>query len=316
MIDVLFENSVAAKIIINTLFVSIPEELYLVMFTLIMVGEFEYWKEPECKRLINRFDYVRVFLPTIVGALLSNILINTGLNDGFLHFLIPISMYLLIVFTNDIFGDASAVRWMVKAFIFYMIGFLSIGITEFAYVPFILSCTGLTMSDIRNNLLIYFLTSLPSRLLQFTLLSYMVSRKRTLLKGRLIKNLLSNPIPATIFSLLLFSHILFLQMLCRAIIFDKLLISISLISQIFILTGVVIFPIVNISGFLWVFYLLKNKEIKDRKNASEKLCKLLKNIEIYTYNENYDNIKWKLNEIGMDIEDVAKTLYKESEAGN
>jgi hypothetical protein len=281
-----------------------------------MVGEFEYWKESECKRLINRFDYVRVFLPTIVGALLSNILINTGNSSGFFQFLSPIVMYVIIVFTNDIFGDASAIKWMVKAFIFYMIGFLSIGITEFAYIPFILSCTGLTMSDIRNNLLIYFLTSLPSRLLQFTLLSYMVSRKRTLLKGRLIKNLLSSPITATIFSLLLFSHILFLQMLCRAIIFDKLLISISLISQIFILTGIVILPIVNISGFLWGFYLLKNKEIKDRKNASEKLYKLLKNIELYTYNENYDNIRWKLNEIGMDIEDVAKTLYKESEAGN
>ncbi len=313
MIDVLFQNSVAAKIIINTLFVSIPEELYLVMFTLIMVGEFEYWKEPECKRLINRFDYVRVFLPTIVGALLSNILINTGLNYGFFHFLTPILMFIIIVFTNDIFGDASAVKWIVKSFIFYMIGFLSIGITEFAYVPFILSCTGLTMSDIRDNLLIYFLISLPSRLLQFTLLSYMVSRKRTLLKGRLIKNLLSNPVPATIFSILVFVNILFLQILGSAIMIDKVLISISDYSQIVIITGVVIFPIINISGFLWGFYFLQNREFKAKKNTSEKLYKLLEDIEIYTNNENYDNIRWKLNEIGVDIKDIAKNLYKENE---
>ncbi len=313
MIDVLFQNGIPAKLIINTLFVSIPEELYLVMFTLIMVGEFEYWKEAECKRLINRFDYVRVFLPTFAGAIISNILINTGLDYSFYRFLSPAIMYILIVFTNDIFGDASAIKWMIKAFIFFLIGFLSIGITEFAYIPFILSCTGLTMSDIRNNLLIYFMTSIPSRLLQYTLLSYLVSRKRTLLKGHLIKNILTNPLLTVIFSLLVLANILFLQMFGSAIMFEEMLISISDFSQMLIITGLVIFPILNISGFLWGVYFLKDKEIKDKKIASEKLNKLLKEIEIYTNNEKYDNIRWKLNEIGVGIEDISKALYKESE---
>ncbi|MDF2986586.1 MAG: hypothetical protein K0R50_2096 [Eubacterium sp.] len=205
---------------------------------------------------------------------------------------------------------------MLKAFLFYLIGYLSVGISEFAYVPFILSCTGLTMSDIRDNLLIYFLTSLPSRLLQITLIAYLVSRKRTLLKGQLIKNILSNPVLTVIFSLLVFANILFLQMLGTAIMFDKVLISISRISQMFIITGVIMFPIINISGFLWGFYILKNREINDKKNASEKLYKLLKDIELYTNNEKYDNIRWKLNEIGVDIEEVAKALYKESETDN
>lgn len=311
MIDVLLNENIVGKILINTIFVSIPEELYLVMFTLIMVGEFEYWKESECKRLINRFDYVRVFLPTVTGALLSNILINTGLNSSFFHFLTPILMYLLIVFTNDIFGDASAIKWMVKAFIFYIIGFLSIGIIEFIYVPFILSGTGWEMSDIRNNLLIYFMTSIPARLIQFTLLSYLISRKRTLLKGHLIKSILTNPVLTVILSLLVLANILFLQMFGSAIILDKLLISISGFSQMLIITGVVTFPILNISGFLWCFYLLKNNEIKDKKLASEKLNKLLKGIELYTDNSNFDNIRWKLNEIGVGIEDVAENLYKE-----
>ena len=311
MIDVLFNENIVGKILINTIFVSIPEELYLVMFTLIMVGEFEYWKESECKRLINRFDYVRVFLPTVTGALLSNILINTGLNSSFFHFSTPILMYLLIVFTNDIFGDASAIKWMVKAFIFYIIGFLSIGITEFIYLPFVLYGTGLTMDDIKNNLLIYFMTSLPSRLLQFSLITYLISRKRALLKGWLIKVILSSPLVAVIFSLLVLSNILFLQMMCKAIVFDKVLIPLSRISQMFIITGVALFPILNISGILWCFYLLKNIETKDKKLASEKLNKLLKDIAWYTDNSNFDNIRWKLNEIGVGIEDVAKNLYKE-----
>ena len=99
--------------------------------------------------------------------------------------------------------------------------------------------------------------------------------------------------------------------MCKAIIFDKALISMSHISQSFIIAGVVTFPILNISGFLWCFYLLKNNEIKDKRLASEKLNKLLKDIELYTDNSNFDNIRWKLNEIGVGIEDVAENLYKE-----
>ena len=313
MFEVLFQNNLVVKIIINTLFVSIPEELYLVMFTLIMVGEFEYWKESECKRLINRFDYVRVFLPTVAGALLSNILINTGLNSGIFQFLTPLLMYVIIVFTNDIFGDASAIKWMVKAFIFYMIGFLSVGIFELLYIPLVLYGTGKTLFQLNNSFLPYFLLSLPSRFLQYSLLLYLISRKRTLLKGRLVKNLLSSPLLIIIFFLLLLTNISFLWIVYKVIVFDKVLISIPSLSQVFIVMSIVIFPMLNISGFLWSSYFLKNKEVKDKKVASEKLNKLLKDIESYTNNSKYDNIRWKLNEIGVGIEDVAKNLYEEHE---
>ena len=148
--------------------------------------------------------------------------------------------------SNDIFGDARAIKWMLTAFIFYIMGFLSIGITEFIYLPFVLYGTGLTMDDIRNNLLIYFMTSLPARFLQLSLITYLISRKRTLVKGWLIKAILSSPVVAVILCLLVLANILSLQMFGSAIILDKLLISIPRISQIFIITGVVLFPMLNI----------------------------------------------------------------------
>ncbi len=315
MFDIFIQQSIFQKIIINTIFVSIPEELYLVMFTLIMVGEFEYWKEPECKRLINRFDYVRVFLPSIVGALLSNILINLGLNYGFYHFIIPIVIYVLIVLTNDVFGDASAVKWMFKALIFFMIAYLSIGIFEFAYLPLLLYGSGMTMDYLRDNLLLYFITSLPTRVFQFSLLCFLINRKRTQVKGLIIRNILSQPVLAVILCSLVIFNILLLYLFGTAIVVDKVLISISRVSQILIITGVAIFPLLNISGFLWVFYFIKNKEIRDKKNVLERLQNLVENIELYTNKEEYENIKWKLNEIKMDIEDVSKTLYVERKTG-
>jgi len=313
MLDIFIEPGILQKIIINTIFVSIPEELYLVMFTLIMVGEFEYWKEPECKRLINRFDYVRVFLPTIVGALVSNILINLGLRNGLNQLIIPATMYIIIIFTNDIFGDASAVKWMVKALIFFMTAYLSIGIFEFAYIPLLLYGTGMTMDQIRDNLLIYFIVSLPARVFQFSLLSFLISRKRTQVRGLFIRTILSRPVLAVMFCILIFFNILFLQLMCNAILFDKVLIEISNISQALIISCVVMFPMLNISGLILCFYIVKSIETKDKKNASEKLHSILMKIDQYKKCAKHDNIIWKLNEFSKDIGDVANILYKENE---
>ena len=313
MYDTLFQYTGLQKILLNTIFVSFPEELYLIMFTLILDGEFEYWKEPECKRLINRFDYVRVFLPTIVCAILSNILRYYGLSSGIYQLLPFIIMYILIVFTNDIFEDASALKWMVKAFIFFALGFLTIGITEFVYTPFLLYGVNQSVTEIKDNFLLYFMMSLPARILQYSCLLYFVCKRRTMLKGNLLKPILSNPLLSVIFSLLVLFNILFLELVAKAIVFNNMLVTDSPTSLFIILTGVVLFPILNISGLLWGFYILKNTETKDKKIATEKLHILLNKIELYTSSGNRDNIIWKLNEIGLGIEEVADSLYRENE---
>ncbi|MHB8065467.1 MAG: hypothetical protein ACYDG2_23110, partial [Ruminiclostridium sp.] len=282
MYDTLFHYTGLQKILLNTFLVSFPEEIFLIMFTLILVGEFEYWKEPECKRLINRFDYVRVFLPAIVCALISNTLRYYGLSSGIFQFLPFIIMYILIVFTNDIFGDASALKWMVKTFIYFALGFLIIGLIEFIYIPFLLYSTDMTLPEMNNNFILYFTLALPVRLLQFSIILYFVCRKRTLLKGKLLMPILSNPILSVIFSSLLLINILFLELVYRAIFFDGILVTISPTSLSLILTGVVLFPMLNISGLLWGFYHLRDKETKDKKTATDKLDILLNKIELYT----------------------------------
>ncbi len=313
MVDTLFQYTGVQKILLNTLLVSFPEELFLIMFTLILVGEFEYWKEPECKRLINKFDYVRVLVPSIVCALISNTLRYYGLSSGIFQFLPFIIMYILIVLTNDILGDASALKWMVKAFTYFWLGFLIMGLMEFVYIPVVLYAADITMTQFYSNFLLYFMSLLPVRLLQFSIIFYFVCRKRTLLKGKLLKPILSNPILSVIFSSLVLINILFLEIVYKAIVFDDILVTVSPTTLSLILVSVVLFPILNISGLLWGFYLLKNSETKDKKIATEKLNILLNKIELCTGNGNCDNIMWTLNEIGLGIEEVADSLYKEDE---
>ena len=312
MVESFIQCSAFKQTILKTVFVSIPEEFFLVMFTLILVGEFDYWKEAECKRLINRFDYVRVFLPTITGALLSEILRYMGYRSGIFQFIPFIIMYILIALTNDIVSDANSLRWMAKTFIFLMSGILIIGISEFLYTPFVLHKANLSLAKVNDSFLLYFLLSLPMRLIQFSILLYFVCKKRTLLKGKLLKPILSNPVLAVIFGLILFLNILFLELVYKAIVVNGMFVVNSHELLTIVLIGIVLFPMINISGTLWGFYHMKNKDTSEKKIASDKLHILQKEIELYSNSGSYDNIVWKFNEIGIDIEKIADSLYKEN----
>lgn len=312
MFDSFIQYSAFQEILMKTVLISIPEEFFFVMFTLIFLGEFDYWKEAECKRLINRFDYVRVFVPTITGALISEILGYMGLKSSLVQFIPIITIYALLVATNDITSDAAPLKWMAKAFMFLMLAILIVGISEFIYIPFVLYGTGLTLSEVDNNFPLYFILSLPTRVVQYFILLYFVCKKRTLLKGKLIKSILSMPKLTVIFSFLLLINIVFLEMMVKAIAFDGMLVAMSHTSLTFVLIGVVLFSMLNISGIFWGFYHLKERDIWDKKIASDKLRSLQKKVELYTNNGNNDNIIWKFNEIGMDIERIADSLYTEN----
>jgi hypothetical protein len=293
------------------LFIFIPEEFFWVMFTLILVGEFDYWKEPECKHLINKFDYVRVFLPTIVTAMLYNIFEYLGTNLLISQFIPPIVLYILISLTNDIWYDANALRWMSKTFIFVMLGFLAIGISKFIYVPFIVYATNLTIVDINSDFFLCFITSLPARIIQYSLLLYFVIRKRTLQKGKLFAPILSDTAHLLIFSVIVAFNIIFLCIMYKYIIYDRALLYIPHISQLLIIIIVILFPNMNIFTLVLISYYIIEKETTSRKLAAEKLQLLLKYTDTYSINEK-SNVGWKLNALETGIEEVEDILYDSS----
>ena len=314
MFEASLQCDILQKIILNTLLVSIPEEFFLVMFTLILVGEFEIWKEPECKKLIHKYDYERILIPTIVSALLSNVLRYSGLNYDATSVITILAVFILVIITNDIFGDASALKWIGKCFVFLILACIIVGISEFLYVPLVVYGTGKPIQEINQNIIVNFLVSLPSRMLQYIILIYLIYHKRTLLKGSIIKHILLFPVPLLITSLIVFFNLVFYIIAYNLIIYDRVLANLTNIIQVVVIVGVVLFPILNILGMAWLACYIKDREVNDRRIASTKLCDLLDKMELYSNSSNYGNIKWKLKEFGMGIEEVASSLYKENEA--
>lgn len=306
----LLQLETVQKIIINTLLVSIPEELFLVMFILIMLGEFEYWKEDECKKIINNWDYSRILIPTIVAALLSNILRYTIVDFDISTPVSIIVFYILIILTNDIFGDASCAKWMGKAFIFLIFGSLIMFVIEFSYIPFVLYSSGKSINEINNDVMLNFVVSIPSRLIEFIIIAVFIIKKRTLMKAKIIGLIFENRILATFTIVIAIFSFSIALLMAKLIGYEKVLGNITPSLRFIIIIGICIFPIINISGLVWCVYYVENRAFQKQKVTRDKLNNILNNVKICTANDNYDTIKWKLNEIVMDIEDVSNNLYK------
>ncbi|QNU65399.1 hypothetical protein EHE19_010660 [Ruminiclostridium herbifermentans] len=309
MFSDLFTYDASTKIFFDTLFISIPEVFFWVLFTLILVGEFEYWSESECKRLINKFDYVRVFLPTVVVAFIINISYYFGLSWYLVQFISIVSFYIILVVTNDVFDDASALKWMSRTFLFMILGFIINKILNFLVFSFIMHISKITIEQINRDFLLGFGISLPIRVIQYILLLYFVTKKRTLLKGQWLKHILSSPLLSAIYYVIVLFNVLFLKVIYEAITNYYVLEEMSKNSVFILLIAIILSPVINIVGFMIGCYYVKNKEIEVKNIEAEKLNNLSENIRLYIKNGNYDNILWKLNGVRIEVENIAKGIY-------
>lgn len=308
MFTALLQWDILKRIVLNTLFVSIPEEFYLVMFTLILMGEFNYWKERECKKLFDRWDYIRVFVPVIIGAVISNILRYTGSSIIVICSISMISMFITIVLTGDIWMDANSLKWMWRAFSFLLLGIFTLIAMESIYVPVFLYVTGKTLAEINRNILLNIVLSMPMKLLQLIILFIAFTWKRNLLKISIARLMFENNTMAALSLVSLSSNILFFIVMLKAVLCGKSLFNFAQDFKVLILLLNCIVPIINILTFLLCTYYVKYKETDKQNSAAEKLGKIVEDISVYKDSGKYENIQWKLNEIQKNVESAYKDL--------
>ncbi|RCX18315.1 hypothetical protein DFR58_10574 [Anaerobacterium chartisolvens] len=300
---------VIQKVLLSTVLVSIPEEIFVFMTTLILMGEFDYWKEDECDRLFEKWDYVRVFVPAVICALLSNILRYAGVDSGIITIAMIATGLILMVLTGDLWDDAKVMRWIGKAALYLLIVVLAIGIIDFLSIPFVIYATGKTLHEIQNNIFLFFMLCLTSRVIEYTILVFLIAKKRTLLKANIINIVFESKILTTLSFLVLTCNFALLMIMVRIIGYEKALESMSFDLRLLVIMATCILPVLNISLFFWSIYYVKNREVQKQKNLAEKLDDLTKEIKLCTNSDFYDNIKWKLTSVQKDMEDISLNLY-------
>ncbi len=309
----MFEGFIALdviqKVLLSTVLISIPEEFFVFMATLILMGEFDYWKEDECDRLFQKWDYVRVFVPTVVSALLSNILRYAGVDSGIITVTMIATGLILMVLTGDLWDDAKVMRWIGKAALYLLIVALAIGVIDLLSIPLVMYGTGKTIQELQNNVLLFFAISLSPRIIEYTILAFLIAKKRTLLKANIVNVVFESKILTTLSFVVLTANVVLLLIMVRFVFYDEILHSLAFDSRIIIILAACIFPVLNISLFFWSIYYVKNREVQKQRNLAEKLDYLTKEIELCTNSDFYDNLKWKLTSVQKDMEDISLNLY-------
>lgn len=297
------------NIIINTLLISIPEELFFVLFTYILMGEFDQWEDPDCKKLFQSGDYSRILVPTISASLVSNIVRYTGFSTSTVSFATLFALFIGIVAMGDIFNNRRALRWICEVFLFLLLAAICTAVIEFSYLPIIVYGTGKPLGEINNNMYYNFISSIPAKLMQYSLLAFLIARKRSLLKKRLKQMILDNVVLTMVFLIIPLIDVAFFVFMLKIVCYDKALMTLSIVLRLMTITGICLFPILNFFALIWCAYYIKNSETMKKKKASGKLLKIIEEINIYSQQGDYSNVKWTLKGLEIELEGIANNLY-------
>ncbi len=261
----------------NTVLVSIPEETFFVLFCLLLINQFDFlnYKSPKGRKF-QKYDILLLSIPILTAAIGSNILRFSGLNLILVPVFSMLICYVAIVITYRLYYNLHDIF---KSFICLLFAFIILMLIETLYMPAILYMTNSTIKDINSSLLLNFVCSLPAKGIQLIIILYLFFKKSSILKTNIFEIIMSNKIVRVVtLCLLLFNFALTLA-LTNLITIRKVLISLPINTQVYIIVSMILFPMINLTAYISCIYYKSNKEAQDR-------------YLVYLYIQDYlDNIK-------------------------
>ncbi|PNT93316.1 hypothetical protein [Clostridium thermosuccinogenes] len=294
------------NILANIAFVSIPEETFIILFTLVLLKRFEAIKVDKLmeEEISGYKEYSKIFLiqdikkvafMVIISAIMSNILRLFNIDSTLLLVICYFSVALSMLFLYRKYFNA------IKVFLCTACSFLVFMLIEVSYFPLLLSVTGNSVAELNKNAWVSFLCSLPERAIEYSLLIYVLMKKASFSQLRLANIILNNRFMTVSFCLFVNINILFLLIMGKITIFDQALSSLGIFSQLLISSLAIAFPILNIAIFILTMYHIFNKEEHIRYVLRENIESYVYDMKIFAENGNYKKVDELINEMEEDI---------------
>lgn len=305
----LLSSDAIKNITLNTLFVSIPEELFWVMFIYIMMGEFDHWKDASNNKLFYKEDYARVFVPVVLTALLSNILRYSGIDNNIVSLVTIFTLFFSIIAFGDIFNNSGAVKWVAKVFLFLVLGASIIFLCEMLYIPFILYGTGMEIKELNSNIFRNIVISIPARVFQYLFLFIiLVNKISSKSKFTIKKFFVHSRMSLITICLLLFFHLIFIINMTNLIALQKILISLQPFNRLITVVIISVFPVINLICIIILVYIFYKYKIKSDAQLYRDIINISNNlgqfIQIYSKNNDLNSLRY----IKQDLDNLASTL--------
>ena len=238
--------------LLNMFFVSLPEELFVVAIVLIGIGrddllDLRMWK-----------DNIRwVALPAIGMSFIISFARLTNISKSLIQIIGILVLYLLtlvVIRNNNLLQEK--IKYF-KALFYTILGIAIISILE-CYYPLILSLTKTNILYINSHFILNFLCALPARVIEYSILVYLLVKKSDDVKIKLFDIILKNSfLKRSMFSLLIGIMITMIYLI-KLIGIDLILINLSFFEQLIIVVMMFVIPTITITFILLIVnYILK-----------------------------------------------------------
>jgi len=294
------------KVLGDIVLVSIPEEFFIVMLALLLLGKFDFLQSDDKEeRKIKKYDVTRVAFLVISTAVISNILRCLNADPNLLLLICVLYIFIFILVIYKMYWDWGEI---LKTFLFTLLSVIVFALIEFSYAPLFFYIFNMTVDDLNNSVLIKFVWAIPERLVEYLLLGFLIARKATFLKARIVKVILRDRLLTVITLLALFFNLAFLSVIEKLIWFDKILDGFSLAVQLGISVAVLVFPILNIAALVFAIYHISNRECENRFLAKQDIKITADDIKMFAKNGRYDKIMHMVDI----LEEDANKLYRDA----
>ena len=287
--------------IANIILVSIPEEIFLVMFTLILLRQFDFLeskKEGEGK--FKKRDIFEISIPVLCVALITTILRYCKIDPNYILFSSVLILFICVVI---VFKQWTIIG-MAKTFFASLISCFTLILIEFTYVPLLYYVIHRTYTDFNNSTLLNFIIAIPERIIEYSLVAFFLIRKATFLKANFFKTIVSSKTLTIIAICIIVFNMVAFSAIGKLIWFDRILINYSLSIQVIMVVTVFLFPILNITAFLAAIYYIRNKEMYRSFLTKEIMNRLTEDLWSYTNNRDFDKIELTLKDMDANIHDI------------
>ena len=242
--------------LLNFILVSVPEELFLVTMTLILMKRFDlldvrmWW-----------YNLKWIMLPVIPVALLINFFKYIVVIDKQYIMLISLPLlYILILCLgkNNIFRHSGMLY--LRLLLCLAISVFIMNMLENLTCPVILDLINQPLGKFENNILWNFALSIPSRIIAYLLLAYIIIKNNSVANIKILTVILKNSLYSKLILFLVVSSNMLSIYMIELISVDNILDKVPLIEKIFISESLLVLPLVVIFVVILLIGDLAKKE--------------------------------------------------------
>ena len=281
-------NDFMWQLIGNIFLVGFFEVLYLVAFVLMFTGERDLLE-------LNRENIAKICIPVFMVAVLDETLQHYHVDKNAILGISIVMVFLSIVLTYR-FKEK---KLLIKVFLGELLAFVILVLLETVYYPLVLNHINRTIYEINANVLYNFLLSFPERIAEYSIIFIIV--KFNVIKNEVIDEIIKDKKMLATTSVTLLCILLFMGVMGQLIIVDRILIHLSLITQLLTVFVVVTLPV-------WVLAPIyttargiaekeKEKQKKEKKMSETEFNFLADRLKTYAKSGNYDKIVDVLEDI-------------------